>query len=110
MEWIKFEDKLRERFLGFIKRECLLLFEAINPFERTCFYHFWHKILNEHECFLLTDGASDWGFVSKPQWLVKHWIRWPENHLLIRPGLFKNSACPGVSNRNALIEPIARKI
>lgn len=85
MKWLKFEDKEnnRNRFLNFVRENCTKLLNELSSFEKTLFYHFWHKIFNEHDCYLLIDGERTYGFVSKPQWNVKHWIRWPENYLII---------------------------
>ena len=84
MEWIKFEDKYLNKFLCFIKEELLYYFDKLSDLEKSYFYHFWLKILNEHKCFLLLKEDKASGFISKPEWEVKHWIRWPENYLILR--------------------------
>ncbi|MBL6989598.1 MAG: hypothetical protein ISR65_07460 [Bacteriovoracaceae bacterium] len=84
MKWIEFEEKHRPRFESFIKDTCIDLFNKLSAFEKSYFYHYWLKIFNEHHCFVLSDQGVDKAFVSKPQWRVKHWIRWPENILLVK--------------------------
>jgi GNAT superfamily N-acetyltransferase len=72
-----------DSFLILVKELCNPNFVKLHIYEKSYFYHYWYTILNTHECYLLTSQGKDVAFVSKPQWTVKHWVRWPENLLLI---------------------------
>ena len=89
MNWIPFTDNHRIRFFDLIMALNSDLFAQLSEYERSLFYHYWHKTVNEHRCWLLEIDGQDLAFVSSPQWQARHWMRWPENILLVSPELHK---------------------
>lgn len=83
MEWIKFNEEIRRDILLFAKKSSLELFEKLSPYEQSYFYHYWNKVLNEHISYALLDQGRIAAFISKPEWTTKHWMRWPENLVLV---------------------------
>ena len=94
MKWVAFTDDCRARFLDLILRLNRGLFIQLSAFEKSIFYHYWHKVLNEHTCWLLEKDGKDMAFVSRPDWQAKHWMRWPENLLLIDKNLHQLPSLP----------------
>jgi GNAT superfamily N-acetyltransferase len=83
MNWVTFSDEHRLRFFDLIMKLNRERFIQLSDYEKSLFYHYWHKILNEHTCWLLEMDGKDMAFVSHPTWQAKHWMRWPENLLLL---------------------------
>ncbi len=94
MDWVPFSDQHRLRFFELVSRLNQERLSQLSGFEQTNFYHYWHKLFNEHHCWLLEQGGNDVAFVSQPVWDAKHWIRWPENMLLMEPELKRLNRFP----------------
>lgn len=94
MNWIIFTDEQRVRFLELLLRLNHALFIQLFDYEKSLFYHYWHKVFNEHSCWLLESEGYDRAFVSRPDWQAKHWMRWPENFLLLDPELHELPMLP----------------
>lgn len=94
VDWIQFSDQQRLRFFELVTRLNQERLSQLSGFEQTTFYHYWHKLFNEHHCWLLELAGNDVAFVSQPAWDAKHWIRWPENILLMAPELKRLNRFP----------------